>query len=992
MYENLLLSAGGGIVDRVLQCAQDDFAVLAIGLGGTGIDCLRILKWRVGERLRPDRSDGSASRYDHIRFLAVGTDKYAWGIPKKEYLNISCQDKLSDLFQKQRDSLADSPAYREWLQFDDIVLGGSYAVRQIGRFLLVRQAQQFMAKVGALVNEMAWDPAGNARYVCVHVFSDMGGGVGSGIFLDACYLVREALRRADIMDHAIMGHFFLPDVNLSRAGLPRQTKEYFRNNGYAAMQELDYCMGFGRNGDYWHQEYPDIGEVSSNLSPVDLCHLVSATTSSGTVIPNAYDHAMDVVANYVVDLLIRPDTQNVFVKLKSLLSPVSVNKVRVRRVSDAPSNNYLVIGAASAAVPYGRIMTYLATSTLHRLEVSGIRERVPSAAEVDQLLKNVGLTKDALLRQVQEGVDLNPEKLDVSLADEPDKCPDVEEFYTGLYARAADTLIQNLSDLSREISSRIYTDPSASKKNQTVMGKMTSAVYEAITDPKRGPWYAAALVRGDKGADLVAAVKSIKAWAEEKRNYEDVQVAQDGPVWKGFDEARKRFYEIKSLDPHLREYDTLVQKTCDLARCRIWGDSYDALAKYVDKLTVQLNLLADELTDPFRTVMGRLFDTFGDNWKYLAALADGKNSYETPVVTIREIAPQLDAELAANNYEVVSSVAEGLFERLLSDDGRRTWGTGDNEVRLARLVSDHFQEMFKDWATRSLTGYLENKYDIHNSPQKLSVAIYKDLLRDVDERSRPCFWPDGQHDTHDACAVGYVTVPRAESVVKEAAKMLATNDTRLTVRQTAVTDRISILRVLADVPMWDFRNIAQYDKECAHTPGTHLYERAVYVDGVSDPKMVATSRDWRELPSPTPRSKMGQGTDPEVRHRADETAGILDEALREGIVVREASGYVIRTISDDFMKSAKACHDAVTGRSDFQERLAKRDELRAMGAKRTYDPKKHLLLEALMPQDEGDELTICADLFAKAPILETIVRVELAKCHEIESYIKNLEL
>ena len=36
MYENLLLSAGGGIVDRVLQCAQDDFAVLAIGLGGTG--------------------------------------------------------------------------------------------------------------------------------------------------------------------------------------------------------------------------------------------------------------------------------------------------------------------------------------------------------------------------------------------------------------------------------------------------------------------------------------------------------------------------------------------------------------------------------------------------------------------------------------------------------------------------------------------------------------------------------------------------------------------------------------------------------------------------------------------------------------------------------------------------------------------------------------------------------------------------------------------
>ena len=130
MYENLLLSAGGGIVDRVLQCAQDDFAVLAIGLGGTGIDCLRTLKKRVYERLRPDNPGDAVLSYEHIKFLAVDSD--AKGMKKAqrdgfgeldldtEFLDISYPNSLSTLFATSRDGLAADPAYREWLQFDDL--------------------------------------------------------------------------------------------------------------------------------------------------------------------------------------------------------------------------------------------------------------------------------------------------------------------------------------------------------------------------------------------------------------------------------------------------------------------------------------------------------------------------------------------------------------------------------------------------------------------------------------------------------------------------------------------------------------------------------------------------------------------------------------------------------------------------------------------------------------------------------------------------------
>lgn len=65
-YKKLLYSAGGGIIDRAQQSQQDDCAVLAIGLGGTGIDCLRCLKAKVYERLLPDNPNNPVPKYKHI--------------------------------------------------------------------------------------------------------------------------------------------------------------------------------------------------------------------------------------------------------------------------------------------------------------------------------------------------------------------------------------------------------------------------------------------------------------------------------------------------------------------------------------------------------------------------------------------------------------------------------------------------------------------------------------------------------------------------------------------------------------------------------------------------------------------------------------------------------------------------------------------------------------------------------------------------------------
>ena len=1005
MYENLLLSAGGGIVDRVLQCAQDDFAVLAIGLGGTGIDCLRTLKKRVYERLQPGNPGDAVPRYEHIKFLAVDSD--AKGMKKAqrdgfgeldldtEFLDISYPNSLSTLFATSRDGLAADPAYREWLQFDDLnkVMGtatsGAGGVRQVGRYLLVRRASGFVSRVAGLVTQAMADPKGGRRMVYVHVFSGLGGGTGSGAFLDACYLVREALRRAGVPRNMLMGYLFLPDVNLANTAIPPNVREYIGHNGYAAMQELDYCMGFGRNGDAWRQAYPGLGEVRCEAQPVDLCHLVGGRTSQGALLPDAYDHAISVVADYVTDILAKPE--GIHGSLTIFLDKIGILNAMKRDRQDAGAcYDYLVLGASCAVVPYGRIMTYLASGLFQRLGGLGMRGRVPTKEEVERFQEDVGLTHDALLRELRRGVGVDPGHYNARPAGAQKKSPNVEDHYMKLEAAARGALGRNLADLSRGVPGHVRTKLPTDGRAQAVMAKVVNAVLDAMADPERGPWYASALVRSAKGTDLLAAAWGIRAEAERRRDHEAAQDEKGMPIWDDFARARGKFFMAPNIPLLLKgRCDAFVEATRVLTRCRIRRDSYEALENLAGSLAAQIKRLADELTDLFERVMEELIDTFDANWSYLKAFADGAGTYEQPIVTMGQIAPALDGVL---KNCAVGKVTQGLLDALLGEGGRAAWGPGGDDAPLARLVSDYFVMTFKDWSKRSLKEYLADRYNIHGNDQKLANKVQVNLLQTMGSRANVLFDTDGRYtlppDVYFLC---YVTVPQGSPEVVSAAKsFVAARGAGYGVRMTSATDRVSFLRLKFGVPLWGYAGLARCEAGYQPAPGRHLYERAVYVEGVSNPAEVEASRDWGKLPSPTPRSKMGQGTDPEVRRRADEAAGVLDDALREGVVVRGKGSYTIRTISDDFMVRVRACREVADGEPDCVRR-AVQAKLQAMDSNRAYDPKEHLLSDMMRPQNPKAERTICADFLAKAPVLVEIVRKELEKCREIARCIEDLE-
>ena len=80
IYKQLSIASGGGIISTSQQAEQvENTATVLIGLGGTGMDCLRTIKTQIYSRLKPDDPNAVNKTYKHIRFLGVDTDESSNG-------------------------------------------------------------------------------------------------------------------------------------------------------------------------------------------------------------------------------------------------------------------------------------------------------------------------------------------------------------------------------------------------------------------------------------------------------------------------------------------------------------------------------------------------------------------------------------------------------------------------------------------------------------------------------------------------------------------------------------------------------------------------------------------------------------------------------------------------------------------------------------------------------------------------------------------------
>lgn len=884
-YRQLLLSTGGGVISGAQQDEQNTGATIAIGLGGTGVACLRNLKKQIYTRLQPDDTQSPIPEYSHIKFLAVDSDASSLGTDgdfdsldkATEFFDISTPD-INGLLSQTK-TLANTPECK-WLKTKSengeglkilSATAGAGGVRQIGRLLLVEKSAEFVSKLQHIITDATRGIQGDAELI-IHIFAGIGGGTGSGTFLDVCYLLQEALKRLGQNGKALTcGYFFLPDVNLSKTSISEGSaiSRYIKANGFAAMKELNHCMNFESNQDRWSQEYKGF-TVDTQEQPVKVCHLISAHDVEGTTLENGFDYAMNVVSDFVMQFLVKPaSTGSDALTMTGHIGNYSRSIGVVDKTAGA-NYQYCLLGASNATVPMREITTYLASRLFE--EMSKVSTRKPTDQEVDKFAEDNGLTYQALMNAILNGTRYNMPAIEldykqaVGMNEQDMGIPDELDLPAMIMTPYRDRLQSDMIGKVTANAHAMTNDWSIDeiKKDQTSTSKVIAtffALRNILVDPKYGPFYAADLLNGPQTMNLVNCLRGVQ---EQAKNDLDSTRADISLAIQNVKRLRGEFLHAKlGKDKKFENFMGALAGYFTLDSKRI---VLEQLLSILPVMTKQFINLYDVHFKIYQSVCRNLFDTFHENYQTLSnedltgAIAD---PFVMPLMSISSMKDSLDASVNSLKMDVQAQNFHTFFF-----DQPLVWNASDPH-KISKTVSGYLVEVFRDYTEKTITNYLELRFDT-TDPGKLGKNVYDEILEPLTRKADALFWKAPGFDITVAQLIGYVSIPDSASVIIEAADKLLKVEHGLSKCPGKMKDRISILKCLCGVPMYAYNGINDYEREYLgdKDAGKHLYEMTL-----RDP------RDWRALSNLRPYS-----TDNDTTDEIEARAANYDRAEELGIV------------------------------------------------------------------------------------------------------------
>ena len=907
VYRDLLLSTGGGVIGTSQKDVQNNSATIAIGLGGTGVACLRNLKRQIYDRVQPDKPDETIPTYNKIRFLAVDSDKNSLKADEKinslnestEFFKLSTTS-LSELL-KNAETTFNGPEYK-WLKTANVEKGikgikilsakaGAGGVRQVGRLLMMQKSADFVEKLQRLISSAIEGTKSSDSDVNIHVFTGMGGGTGSGIFLDTCYLIREAVRRAAPQGEvAIFGYFFLPDVNLSIPEVQKSKiiSDFIQANGFAAMKELDYCMNFEDNGGSWNQQYQGFHIGPDQEPPVDIAHLISAQIGSGE--GNGFDYAMNVVSDFVMQFVIQNE-----ITMESHISNYRQYMTGIPKQHGA-NNNYCLLGASNAIVPIKEITTYLASKFFDGM--SKIGGDIPSDDEIDVFAKNIGLKYEQLKKELLAGTSyqipdfqfdyklfLSMPSVSVTKTLPATILSPIENFQEKMVG----TLTKNMEGLTTPWSwEMIHGQKESTSKVCQVYEKLAMMV----SDASKGPQYAAVVLNGSARKNLVTHLRGELSQINEEREncqknidlrFNEMAVAQDHFLNPGMFEkiSRKKLFE--KFMASVRNYYT------DLGHITM----LDKMEEMVNTMIPQFETLEKDCFAVYAQVIQDLISTFELNYKTLNNAMTEKvisDPFIISLMSIKDLKHSLDGTIKEMNLEnEKSAFHSNLFanEDIWKDKEEKT---------ISKAVSDYLLYKFNDYTRRNIDYYLQTLFNT-DKVEVLADRTEKDILENLVKKAKPLFkW--GTTSGKTGAKFGYCSIPQISTILQTATGLLVSQDEFKTLRpiKSGLSERISLLQCVCGASMVDYAGVttcgAIYKQD--QTIGKHLYEKAENDE-----------RDWRTLFNLVPYSANNQREDKLI-----DQAKLYDEAVNQNIIrqrpeVESEYQLVIMPNNDEFLENVE---------------------------------------------------------------------------------------
>ena len=872
MYRSLLYSAGGGIVSPEQQAEQACCANIFIGLGGTGIDCLKQVKKQVYEQIRPDDPNAGIPSYQHIKFLALDADPLSLGdtnLPS----SLNCYTEFLDLRHFFAGGppglhlLLKNPAF-QWLKVtamepDGIGIQlplpetGAGGIRQTGRLLLFLKIPQFLDKLTTLIIQArAGLPTDTETYI--HIFTGLGGGMGSGAFLDVCYLIQYVANMLGFSSSVhTLGYFFMPEVNLSRI-LDLGIQAFVRSNGFAAMQELDYCMDFKANGGSWEQDYGNGVEIHTTNPPVNLAYLISAADTAGVVRTDAYQYAIHTVADSVMESLIRPNVTTFPLAPSLLANAVAFGHMVTK--NHGACYNYCTLGAASAYIPYKEITTYFSAKMFEGF--NRLNYQLPTEPELEAFMQACGLRYKDILKSIHYHVpDIPLYEVDSKMLYHqtagitPDIIPQVLRQMLDSIFRIQGQMEVNQKAL---LAAMPYSDEENGKGISSMIGRVRKQLMLLAADPDKGPYFTAAILHSTHSKDLSYRIDGL---IMENRQYLEMAMNDMTLRKNNMANALRELQNSNIFYRKIRaeQYVQAVNKyVCQMAKIHL----FEIAGKTLDQFKHQIPELYTQFFGIFERVFRELQSTFAENLSALSHPAAQNNDYAMKLLTIQELQPSLDESVEAmNSNELISGFVTYLLER------PDLW-LNEDENKISRGVSNYFLDRFKDFTNRTMRDCLRIKFNT-SDPNTLTRKTLNEILMPLAQKAEPLFWTNhALYNFAESGKLGYCSIPKESHEIEYAALDYHTADPTVSIRSSYTFDRIRFQTLRCGIPMFAYKGTDAYRND-AMIPGTHLYEGTT-----RDP------RDWRKLFDITPYSCRSDLliTD-ELRHRAD----LVEEATRMGI-------------------------------------------------------------------------------------------------------------
>ena len=1004
-YDSLLLNCGGGIINRSQQSKQyRGAAALAIGIGGTGVAALAELKQQVYLQLEPDNPDSPVPEYQHIQFLAIDSDTTdidrMRGKAKldkgREFFSINNPNLAAALRAKD---LIKGNARLNWMDIDHIdgllSTQGAGGVRQVGRYLLI-------SKAGALKNAIeskCWQALNgmNGPNLDVYIFAGISGGTGGGCFLDTCYIAQKALENMGRAQSSnVMGFFFLPDVITSKPQVASQPVRvnYNNSNGYAAMKELDYLMSLRDADDWFRQDYGSF-KIETQEPPVKMCHLISATKSDGSLVPDGFRYCTNMAADYVMAYLADVQLPKYGLTMRGHLAEV-VNVVSGLPRMHGANLSYHILGAASAEIPMTQISTYLAAGFMRRFKEAVGKDQLQlklSKAVVDDWVEDIGLTAQQVYNDVTHGrQDLVLPDIDMEDLRSYGVMP--KGILPGPWGKSGNTWCDGCEGKRRTNRAALEGElPSFLPGNATddsLIGRTFRKLCDIARNPGMGPYYAAYLLSCN-GYDLKAAVDGAIREMEENKKTQKMYLdgAEERIVQASTNFCAKRFFGIGDK----RAYNDYVEAVRDYIRTynrvRECTDVENTLRKFREQLENLNSGYFALLTE----VLDNLLETFEADEEWLGTpAASAPTAYTKRSLRLSDIRPRLDEAIDGLN---ATQLVRNFTEHLMKDP--KQWKSRD-DGKIGLYISEFMVTVFQTQTNRSLEDYLYEKYPAtgHNSAQ-LAQAVSNDILDGVYNDAKPMFWcsptfPLGRDDNTATYDSGSLSVPANASAVCDAAQQFEAAHCGLHVRRTGLKNRIFALRFCSGVPLYAYAGMSQMKKSYDENRttksgvGAHLY--AYTGRGEDD----SGFHDWRNfLPVPIPYSYR-----PDLVDHAQELLALYDEGVKKQIIyTSDGQNYFVRQSAPQDIAEYKPEEFTVNGRLDADRLQKEKKHLQDL-LSGMYDPANGGRQVALKNDGAVSAGTACVDrvrkdYFMHYPMLQRIVRQELEKQEKIHRAMEQLD-